>query len=232
MPDVLSRRSAVEKLRLNLKILPRTRGKRAFIEAIPANGKVLDVGCGNDSPFTLKTQRSDVFYVGLDIGDYRQTQRPDRYADRYIITTPEKFSGEIKNFREEFDAVISAHNIEHCLDPEDVLRAMLGSLKKGGRLYLSFPCEASVSFPKRSGTLNFYDDTTHSRVPDYRKIVDIIESEGLDIDFSAKRYRPAILFSVGLALEPISFMLKRTMPLGSTWALYGFETIIWASRRR
>ena len=35
------------------------------------------------------------------------------------------------------------------------------SLKKGGILYMAFPCEESITFPSREGTLNFYDDPTH-----------------------------------------------------------------------
>ena len=38
-------------------------------------------------------------------------------------------------------------------------------LEKNGLLYLSFPNESSIHFPRRIGTLNFFDDNTHAKQP-------------------------------------------------------------------
>lgn len=208
----------------------RTRGKDAFIKKIVAGGQVLDVGCGNNSPFQFKSQRPDLFYVGLDVVDYNQTRAPNHYADRYILTSPEEFASTINSYSLKCDAVVCSHNLEHCLHPQAVLEAMLEALKPGGSLYLAFPCEASVDFPKRRGCLNFHDDATHRMPPEYEKVLATIKSTGLTTEFSCRRYRPLILCFLGLILEPVSWALKTNMPLGSTWALYGFESIIWASR--
>ncbi len=205
-------------------------GKQAFIRGIARGGSVLDVGCGNDSPYQAKLQRTDIRYTGVDIGDYRQTNPVQDYADRYVLTTPERFAAEIAGLGGGFDAVISAHNLEHCLEPDAVLRAMCAQLRTGGRLYLSFPCEASLGFPHRAGTLNFNDDATHRLPPAFDKVLATIEAAGLRLDFVRRRHRPAIPFLLGLLLEPLSFASRRVMPLRSTWALYGFETVIWASR--
>lgn len=214
-----------------LKRFLQRRGKTAFISTVSEGGKLLDVGCGNDSPYVTKVQRPDVFYVGLDVGDYHQTAEPRGYADQYIVTSPEGFADEIGRFPDRFDAVISSHNLEHCLDPGEVLRLMLRSVKPGGRFFLAFPCEESVRFPHRGMTLNFYDDATHLTVPPYAGTLESIESAGFDIEFATKRYRPPLPFLAGLMLEPVSFLLKHNMPWRSTWALYGFESIIWARRR-
>lgn len=213
-----------------LKQFLQRRGKTAFINTVSEGGRLLDVGCGNDSPYETKVQRPDVFYVGLDVGDYRQTTEPRGYADQYIVTSPEGFADEIGKFQHHFDAVISSHNLEHCLDPGAVLRLMLRSVKPGGRFFLAFPCEESVHFPHRGMTLNFYDDATHLTVPPFAGTLASIESAGFDIEFAVQRYRPPLPFLAGLVLEPVSFLLKRNMPLRSTWALYGFESIIWARR--
>jgi SAM-dependent methyltransferase len=205
----------------------RRRGRIAFLESLPSRPKILDVGCGNNSPEYFKASRPDCYYVGLDVGDYNQDS-PTRFADRYIITTPVQFAAEIRTFAGEFDAVVSSHNIEHCQHPDVVLKAMLRALKPGGKIYLSFPCEESVSFPRREGTLNFYDDSTHQRVPDWTGILSGIRAEGLSIDFSAKRYRPYLMFLIGLAMEPISGLTRKVKR--GTWDLYGFESVIWASR--
>jgi SAM-dependent methyltransferase len=205
------------------------KGMAGFLNSVVKNGKLLDVGCGNQSPFRIKAQRPDVFYVGLDIGDYNQSANCQRYADQYIITSPELFDAKIVDFPDSFDAVISSHNLEHCDQPEKTLRAILASLKRGGRLYLSFPCEDSISFPSRN-PLNFFDDPTHTHPPEFNHTVEAIRSAGFNIEFVAKRYRPPIPFLLGLLLEPLGYLLKRNMPVRSTWALYGFETVIWASR--
>lgn len=215
--------------RLLVHRLLRPKGKVSFLESILVNGKLLDVGCGNDSPLNTRLQRPDLVYYGLDVGDYNQ-QDPGRYADHYILTSPEYFAAEIEGMKDTFDAVVSSQNIEHCSEPERVLIAMLHSLKTGGRLYMSFPCEASTMFPTRYGTLNFYDDSSHVNMPNYDWIVDTIIANGFKIEFMARRYRPFIGFLLGLLLEPFGRLLKRNMPYAATWMLYGYESVIWAAR--
>lgn len=215
---------------LNCKAFLTPHGKQAFIKTIARNGSLLDVGCGNDSPHRAKLQRPDIRYTGLDVADYHQTTPAHKYADRYVLATAERFATEIAGLTGSFNAVMSAHNLEHCLEPGAVVHAMCSQVGKGGRLYMSFPCEASVRFPSRAGTLNFNDDPTHRSPPSYAAVLAMVESSGLRVDFARRRYRPPIPFLIGLLLEPLSLVSKRVMPLRSTWALYGFETVIWASR--
>jgi SAM-dependent methyltransferase len=174
-----------------------------------------------------KMLRSDLVYVGVDIGDYNQTS-PRDFADQYVIVSPSEFADAIGEFENQMDAVISSHNIEHCGEPQSVLDQMLKTIKIGGRLYMSFPCEESATFPKRRGTLNFYDDDTHNKVPRWDSVLSTIKQAGFVIDFASKRYRPIGLMVIGTLLEPISAFRRVTL-LG-TWELYGFESIIWASR--
>ena len=219
------------KLHARLAHVLKRRGKAAFLGAVAPAGKVLDVGCGNDSPLRFKATRPDIHYIGLDIGDYNQSASPSLVADSYIVTSPERFATEIRSFSGQLEAVVSSHNLEHCNEPEAVLEAMVAALKAGGTLFIAFPCEESVHFPSRPhGCLNFHDDSTHRIPPDFRKVCALLESHGMRIDFASKRYRPKLLFALGLVLEPLGALLGRAMPAGSTWALYGFESIIWATR--
>ncbi|NDU80272.1 MAG: class I SAM-dependent methyltransferase [Ferrovum sp.] len=206
-----------------------TRGKGAFIRSIPRNGRVLDVGCGNNSPMWFKSVRPDIYYVGLDIGDYNQTNSPSEFANEYIVTTPESFADEIEFLNGQMDAVVSCHNLEHCNEPSRVLIAMVNALKDGGTLYLSFPCEESVGFPHRAGCLNFFDDSTHKEVPCWNCTLKSLQRAGCILVFTAKRYRPFPLILRGLFLEPLSIFRRSVIPDGSTWALYGFESLIWGS---
>jgi len=223
----------IYQLRTTLERLLKPHGKLSFIQALPLNAKLLDVGCGNNSPMNTRMQRPDLLYVGLDIGDYNQARPVTEFASKYIVTTGDNFAVEIDHMRDEFDAVISSHNLEHCNYKMVTLSAMLNAVKTGGMVYLSFPSAASVHFPHRRGTLNYYDDDTHkAEPPAFAEIVAAIHSRGFQIEFAKQRYRPVLLAFIGLMLEPIGLVLGRNMPVTSTWALYGFETIIWARRTR
>jgi SAM-dependent methyltransferase len=202
--------------------------KPDFILQLPRGARTLDVGCGNNSAQSTKKLRTDLYYVGLDIGDYNQKNHPANHADEYIITSSEMFAEEIEKRAGIFEAVISSHNLEHCERPQQVLSAMCRCLVPGGQLFLSFPSEQSVNFPRRSGTLNFYDDDSHREVPRFMEVMELIQAAGLKIEFSAKHYRPLYKYLKGLLNEPRSAANKRVY--NGTWALYGFESIIWARR--
>ena len=190
-----------------------------FLSKSNANSRILDVGCGNNSPFKTKQILPDCLYTGIDICDYNQTK--PLLADYYIIATPQNFYSEIAKYSNVFDVVISSHNLEHCEDREITLIAMLDSLKVGGKLYLSFPCEQSVDFPTRRGTLNYYDDPTHKlSPPNFNQILSIIQKKGFQIEYKERNYSQKILSLIGCILEPLSKIRNEKM-LG-TWEYYGF----------
>jgi SAM-dependent methyltransferase len=216
----------IVKLKDIVAVILKPRGKGVFLKTITRNGKILDVGCGNNSPRYTKQKRPDVYYVGLDIGEYNQSYGYENYADQLIITTPDNFHSEIEKFTNEFDAVISAHNLEHCNDPNKVLLAMIKSLKKNGKIYLAFPSEKSKYFPKRKGTLNYYDDPTHRDIINYNNTIAVLTENDIIIDFAARQYKPFILAFIGFLFEPVSRLRNKILPHGATWAYYGFETVI------
>lgn len=208
--------------------LTRRRGLYAFLASLPPDAVILDVGCGNDSPYRIKTCFPRMLYTGIDIGDYNQT-RP-MLADRYVVTSPDLFASTIRDLGPQFDAVISSHNLEHCDAPDETLRAMLQVIKPDGKIFLAFPCEASTDFPHRQVTLNYFDDPTHRGLPpSFEKVSQELCDGGFRLVHAIRRYRPALLWLVGLLQEPLSRFLGRN--LQGTWALYGFETIIWGSRQ-
>lgn len=208
----------------------RGRGKLAFLHGLPPAARILDVGCGNNSPRDAKVLRPDLVYHGLDVGDYNNQPAALAYADSYVLASPAEFAGAIARYRGQMDAVVSSHNLEHCDDPAAVLAAMAGALRPGGCIFLAFPCEASVRFPRRRGTLNFFDDASHQRVPSWAAVQAALRAHGLEVEFERPRYRPALLAAIGLLLEPLGWLTRRNMPGSSTWALYGFESIIWARK--
>jgi SAM-dependent methyltransferase len=201
--------------------------KTDFLKKLPRSGVVLDVGCGNNSPFYTKGFLPEWHYIGIDVADYNQ-ERPD-YADEYIITTGELFASEILKLQNKVDAVISSHNLEHCDDRKNTVRFMAQALRPGGKVFLSFPSADSVEFPGRGGCLNYFDDYTHQgSPPDFGEVISIFAQEGVKIIYATTRYQPPIGWLMGLQDEPES-VEAREVRLG-TWWLWGFETIIWGEK--
>lgn len=210
-----------------IKDMVNPKSKRSFIYSLRSDASVLDIGCGNNSPFYTKSILPNCNYVGVDIGDYNQTK--PNYADQYILTTSDRFHITISEIPGYFDAILSVHNLEHCNDRIATLDAMISKLSKGGRIYITFPCYQSIDFPNRSGTLNYYDDPTHKFTPpDFNVVISKILSSGLEIEYSTQHYRPLVLRSIGFIVEPISFLFKRVFR--GTWAYWGFESIIVARK--
>jgi SAM-dependent methyltransferase len=221
---------ALERMKLLFRAWLYPKGRERFIQRIPKGGFLIDVGCGNNSPFKIKALRPDLTYIGVDVADYEQCNTSIQAADRYIVTLPHLFDKAIDEFCGTADAVISSHNIEHCGEPTKVLASMSRAVKHGGSLYLAFPCEASVLFPSRDGILNFFDHHQHKEIPKFDSIIHQLCEEGLEIEFSVRRYHPLVATLLGAILEPYSRLRNRTLPLSLTWALYGYQTVIWARR--
>jgi SAM-dependent methyltransferase len=191
-------------------------------------GALLDVGCGNNSPFIIKSILPDIFYTGIDIQSYNQTK--PNLADRYIMVNPELFAETIASMENCFDIVISSHNLEHCDKRWETLDAMIKSLKSGGFLYIAFPCGNSITFPSRALCLNYFDDTTHKEnPPEYNFVIERLKRNNMDILFSSKSYKPIIMYLIGFFFESLSKKQKRTSY--GTWQYWGFETIIWAKKK-
>ena len=59
---------------LLVKKILRPNGKDAFLMSLPRAAEILDVGCGNNSPFRTKKILPKCIYTGIDIGDYNQSK--------------------------------------------------------------------------------------------------------------------------------------------------------------
>lgn len=208
----------------------RPHSRYPFINSAKRGGKLLDVGCGDNSPNIIKKIRSDIYYIGLDIELLSNGQNYKKCANELIITDPENFHLEIAKHLNEFDAITSVHNLEHCNNFIATTIAMINALKIGGRIYISFPSEDSINFPSRYGTLNFYDDKTHKNIIKYLDFISLLKKSGLKILYSKKKYQPIIPYVVGFLCEPFCKLLNKQAPIGGTWAYYGFETVIIAEK--
>ena len=206
-------------------------GLFAFLRSLPPNPRILDIGCGNNSPQRVKGLRPDATYTGVDVGDHNQSGNSLSFADHYVIASSAEFANAIAALgAARFDGVISNHNLEHCEAPDAVLEAIAKVIAPGGRLFLAFPSEASVNFQSREGTLNFFDDPTHREVPSWNHVVEKLKNLQFEIGQAHPRYRPLFPAAIGLAFEPWAAATGKQAPLAGTWALYGFESILWATK--
>ena len=85
--------------------------------------------CGNDSPYKFEAVRRGHPVVGLDVVDYNQSTSRPSYADEYLSVPADGFLAAIRERPNQFDAVVSSHNLEHCHDPDGVVTAMARALR-------------------------------------------------------------------------------------------------------
>lgn len=211
-------------------LIPRSKwGKQNFLLKIRGKkADILDIGCGNNSPSYIKGIVPDCYYVGVDVGDYHMSKSSMKLADEMYYFKPESFAEGIQSMDKEFDVVVSAHNIEHCNKPMETIDAICRRLRKGGLLYIAFPSSESVNFPRREGTLNFYDDPTHIYVPDIDEIVRRLRGNKMKIVKEIRGYKPVYPFIMGGVREP--FSRRKGKVLKGTWGYWGFESVIWAEK--
>lgn len=113
-------------------------GQLRFLESItsmmPADGKVLDVGCG-DGVSLVKLNELGFSAVGIDFNQ----QKLDIAASKDCIVKNCDMHDLNIFFHDEFDVIISSHSLEHAYDPEKVLSEFNRILKKDGLLFIVVP---------------------------------------------------------------------------------------------
>jgi len=112
--------------------------RRAIFKSIQFNtenfyGRLLDIGCGQMPYKDYILKNSNIKkYVGLDIEtarNYNNTIKPDETWDG--VTMP--FASE------SFDTAIGTEVLEHCPEPEIILKEVARILKKNGLFFFTVP---------------------------------------------------------------------------------------------
>jgi hypothetical protein len=68
-----------------------------------------------------------------------------------------------------------------------------------------------VRFPKRRGSLNYYDDATHKdKPPGFAEVVTVLREDGLRVLYAATQYQPPIGWVIGLFNETASAVQGET----------------------
>ncbi|MEI2707415.1 MAG: class I SAM-dependent methyltransferase [Chitinophagaceae bacterium] len=198
--------------------------KYYFVKKLLPKTRLLDVGCGNHSASKIYYLNKNISIDGIDIIEYNTNEHDKQIMNNYFIVEPDEFNNFINKLPNNYNSIVCSHVIEHVANYEDLLTVLLNKLAPNGLLYLSFPNANSVNYPKRSGTLNFYDDETHEKFPpDVEDVKKIILKNSCEIVDQITPNKILLGYILGMLVEPISILTKKVLPF--TWYYWGFENV-------
>jgi SAM-dependent methyltransferase len=195
--------------------------------------RILDIGCGNNSPSTTKHWFPNCHYSGADIERYNNEDEDIAAIDDfYPLGIDGSGYGAIPDCS--YDFVILHHVVEHMPDPTPILSVICSKLKPGGCIWIAFPSIRSLSLPSAEGTLQFCDDATHVHVPGIREISNVLLSHGVKV-LHAGRSRDFIRSMIGAAILPFAFLrrvITGRLSNKGLWYILGFEDHVFGQRKQ
>jgi SAM-dependent methyltransferase len=196
--------------------------------------RILDIGCGNNSPSTTKRWFPGCRYEGADIQRYNNSDEDVAAMDAFhLLGTDTPGYSAIPDGS--YDFVILNHVLEHMREPAAILATLCSKLKPGGYIWIAFPSLRSLSLPSSEDeTLQFCDDPTHVYVPDVREVANVLLANGVKV-LHAGRSREGFLTTLGDITKLLKRLLKRMMTGRFSgrglWYLLGFEDHVLGQRR-
>ena len=191
--------------------------------------RLLDIGAGNHS--ATKTRR--VFplceYHGVDMErDYNNN--PEDFASMHAFyemdLTALSFGSIPADY---FDGIWMVHVIEHLYNGDEVIKALLPKLKKGGYMYIEYPGKKSTRLPSMYGTLNFKDDPTHVRVYSVKELSALLSGHGCTVIRSGIRRN--IWFILAMPFRILASLIKGKKIQGNIfWDILGFAEYVWVRK--
>ncbi|GIV27346.1 MAG: hypothetical protein KatS3mg027_1160 [Bacteroidia bacterium] len=198
---------------------------------------VLDVGCGSESPSITKKAFPNIHYIGVDIDvSYGNSKKDIECIDEFIQMDLNNFDSN-KLSDNAYDIIIMSHIIEHLIDGDKIVEAMLQKLKKGGLIYIEFPSEKSVFLPSMKGTLNFFDDETHCRIYSIKEVCNLIlKKRGINGSSEFKILRVGVVRQwINIFLLPLKVLMHLIKfghcKGGIFWDLLGFANFVLAQKK-
>jgi SAM-dependent methyltransferase len=193
--------------------------------------RILDIGCGNNSPTTTKHWFPGCHYSGADIARYNNSDEDTAAIDTFYPLSIDG-SGYSAIPDSSYDFIILHHVIEHMEVPGPILAIICSKLKPGGYIWIAFPSLRSLSLPSAEGSLQFCDDPTHVYVPDVREVSNILLANGVKV-LNAGRSKDFVRALIGAAIFPWALLrrvLTGKLPKG-LWYILGFEDHVFGQRK-
>ena len=196
--------------------------------------RILDVGCGNNSPSVTKRWFPGCHYSGADIQRYNLDSEDEAAMDEFFLLGADG-SGYDAIPDGSYDFVILNHVIEHMRDPRPVLKMLCAKLKPGALIWIAFPSLRSMILPSSADeTLQFCDDPTHVYVPGVREVANVLLANGVRV-LHAGRSREGLLTTLADSLKLLKRLLARALTGRFSgrgmWYLLGFEDHVLGQRR-
>ena len=194
--------------------------------------RILDIGCGNNSPTTTKRWFPGCHYSGADIAQYNLSEEDTAAMDTFYPLGIDG-SGYSAIPDSSYDFVILHHVVEHMDAPAPILATICSKLRPGGYIWIAFPSLRSLSLPSAEGTLQFCDDPTHVYVPDVREVSNILLANGVKV-LHAGRSRDLVRTLLGAAILPWAFLKRLVtgrLSCKGLWYILGFEDHVFGQRK-
>ena len=204
---------------------------RPFLKMPGKTLAILDVGCGSHSPSLTKHWLRTCRYYGVDRERCNNSDLDYALMDGFFGEDLE--TSDLSMIPDEaFDGIIMAHVIEHLGNGEEVIARLARKLRAGGKIYLEFPSERSLTLPSGVGSLNFHDDPSHVRLYSIPVVSAACGAAGLTVTKSGIRRDSAWiaidLMSLPLQLASLVRNGKLFGPL--LWDLLGFASFVIATK--
>jgi 2-polyprenyl-3-methyl-5-hydroxy-6-metoxy-1,4-benzoquinol methylase len=148
-------------------------------------GSVLDVGCGAGNVGPGLRDAGATRLTGIEVVPEQAEIARTRYDE--VIAAPVEAA--LERLSGPFDTILCLDVLEHLVDPEKVMRDLLGVAAAGARLQVSLPNARHVSLMKDlvvKGTFGYTEwghrDRTHLRWFTRRDIVEAMERTGWAVE--------------------------------------------------
>jgi SAM-dependent methyltransferase len=196
--------------------------------------RILDIGCGNNSPSTAKRWFPGCHYTGADVERYNNSDRDVALMDAFYLLGKDG-SGYDAIPEGSYDLVLLNHVVEHMREPAPILAALCAKLKPGGYIWIAFPSLRSLSLPSSvDETLNFCDDPTHVYLPDVREVANILLANGVRV-LHAGRSKEGFFTTISDVVKLLKRLLKKLVTGRFSgrglWYLLGFEDHVLGQRK-
>jgi ubiquinone biosynthesis O-methyltransferase len=105
--------------------------------SLPANGRILDVGCGN-GVISRHLGRLGYNVLGVDVSD-KTIEMAKAIDPMPNVVFMKKSAEELVASGEKYDAVICSEVLEHLDNPDSLLKVLAASLTDNGKLIITVP---------------------------------------------------------------------------------------------
>jgi len=202
---------------------------RQAYEQIPADGRVLDIGCLGFRQVEAAQLLGlrELKHYGVDYCE------PQSALPKGFVFKRADLNRDILPFDDDsFDLVVASHIIEHVTEPIEFFGECVRVCKPGGLIYFEAPSERSLLLPgmpfnhELFHSLSFFDDPTHCSRPwtpqSFYRLAKYYSCEPLKADYSFS-WIHRLIFPITL---PVALLTKHRLLMWCVWQAVGWASYL------